>query len=584
MASSSPDPAVTWFARNLRIVDRAGRVRPLVLNQPQLLVHRIVERQRAKTGRVKTLVLKARREGVSTYTAARFYRDCATLPHLRAFVMAHRDDSAGELAQIYETFWTQQPPETRPPRAAHARLREMVLDEPQQLGTHNSRITVHTAGQTILSASGTGRASTLQRVHMSECGYYAQGKVTVHGLLQAADGDGTEIIGETTGKGMVGWFYETWRHATDNPETDWELIFLPWWIDRNNATALTRPERDHMTATLDTTELRYLDTGVDFRNRRHKLTLEQLRWRRSKIHTEFSGDVVAFAQEYPATPKEAFVASGDCYFDLEALDRMESDHGRPPSRKVSLHIGGSSTCPASVAEDPRGSLWIWSEPDIARNYVIGADVAAGVGARARVFSELGHQGGHDSSAAYVIDPHRLEIVAAYRSFVDTDLYADVLWCLGWFYNHAMIGIETNGPGAAALEALRLPNSRRPGYTRIMPNLQVRDRLMRPTRQLGWNSTEQTRQYVLSVLKGVMRSGELVCPDIRLLDECRTFINQVTPTGKVKPGAAEGAHDDQVMAAGIGVWVAHYGSSAELIDSVFDERSYSDEPYIPDPTL
>jgi hypothetical protein len=59
-----------FAARALYIRPKSGPVQPLVLNDVQELLHRMAERQRAKTGRVRMLVLKARQPGGGQFPAS----------------------------------------------------------------------------------------------------------------------------------------------------------------------------------------------------------------------------------------------------------------------------------------------------------------------------------------------------------------------------------------------------------------------------------------------------------------------------------------------------------------------------------
>src|SRR5712664_1940883 len=52
---------------------QGGAAMPFIFNRAQQILHARLERQLAETGRVRALVLKSRRMGISTYVGARFY-------------------------------------------------------------------------------------------------------------------------------------------------------------------------------------------------------------------------------------------------------------------------------------------------------------------------------------------------------------------------------------------------------------------------------------------------------------------------------------------------------------------------------
>jgi hypothetical protein len=56
-----------------------------------------------------------------------------------------------------------------------------------------------------------------------------------------------------------------------------------------------------------------------------------------------------------------------------------------------------------------------------------------------------------------------------------------------------------------------------------------------------------------------------------------------PTGKIKPQASDGAHDDRVMAMAIAVWVANFGRSSEMIEDAFADFD-PDGPFVADSSI
>ena len=73
----------------LKIRPKGGLIEPFVLNHSQKVLHELIEEQRAKTGKVRVIILKARQLGVSTYTAARLYHKTINNPGLRTFIIGH---------------------------------------------------------------------------------------------------------------------------------------------------------------------------------------------------------------------------------------------------------------------------------------------------------------------------------------------------------------------------------------------------------------------------------------------------------------------------------------------------------------
>jgi hypothetical protein len=86
-----------YFSQYLRIRPKVGSLAPFVLNPAQRELHRLIEEQKAKTGRVRAVVLKARQLGVSTYVAARFYHRTVNAPGLRTVILGHKVDASRNL-------------------------------------------------------------------------------------------------------------------------------------------------------------------------------------------------------------------------------------------------------------------------------------------------------------------------------------------------------------------------------------------------------------------------------------------------------------------------------------------------------
>jgi hypothetical protein len=71
-----------YFAKHyLKIRPKAGGAVPFKFNPVQRKLHAIIEEQRAETGMVHIVVLKAVRKGVSIYVAGRYYHKTVKNPY-----------------------------------------------------------------------------------------------------------------------------------------------------------------------------------------------------------------------------------------------------------------------------------------------------------------------------------------------------------------------------------------------------------------------------------------------------------------------------------------------------------------------
>jgi len=280
-----------YAARCLTIRTKAGSLEPLRLNTVQKLIHEKLEAQKAATGRVRALILKARQPGVSTYVGARFYWKVTHGRGLRAFILTHRDQATANLFAMAKRFHDCCPPPVKPlTKASNAKeLTFGLLDSGYQVGT--------------AKASGVGRSDTIQFFHGSEVAHWANAEEHAAGALQAVpQSTGTEIILESTANGVGGLFYNLWQAAVRG-EGDYQAIFIPWFLHDGYRKAAPRGWRPPEAFRA------YGDA--------HRLTRPQLYWAWAKnaelaAATGEAAEALTwrFKQEYPATAQEAFQVSG----------------------------------------------------------------------------------------------------------------------------------------------------------------------------------------------------------------------------------------------------------------------------------
>ena len=266
----------------LKLKTKAGLIEPFKFNSAQQFIHDRLERQKAETGKVRALILKARQQGVSTYVGGRYYHRTQFFHGASVFILTHEQDATDNLFGMVERFWRYSPPEGRLKTGA-ANAKEMNFP------SLSSGYGVGTAG-----SKAVGRSKTLQLLHGSEAAFWPHAADHFAGVVQAVpDLPGTEVILESTANGIGGEFHERWTQS-EAGDGDYIPIFVPWfWSDEY--------ERDVPKGFEVTAEEDHLAKLYD-------LTPRKLAWRRYKV-AELK-DPALFAQEYPATSQEAFQATG----------------------------------------------------------------------------------------------------------------------------------------------------------------------------------------------------------------------------------------------------------------------------------
>jgi hypothetical protein len=271
-----------YASRCLRIRTKAGDVVPFQLNAAQRYIHERVEEQRARTGKVRAVVLKGRQQGCSTYIEGRFYWRVSHTKGVRAFILTHEDEATNNLFEIANRYHENCPELVKPSTSA-ANAKELhfdVLDSGYKVGTAGNK--------------AVGRSATVQLFHGSEVGFWPNAQQHAAGILQAIpDENGTEVFKESTANGIGNYFHKEWQDA-EAGLSEYIAIFVPWfWSPEYRKTV---PEN----FTMDEEERQYMSA--------YGLDLEQMAWRRAKIID--LKDEMLFKQEYPATAAEAFQVSG----------------------------------------------------------------------------------------------------------------------------------------------------------------------------------------------------------------------------------------------------------------------------------
>lgn len=238
------------------------------------------------------------------------------------------------------------------------------------------------------------------------------------------------------------------------------------------------------------------------------------------------------AEQYPADPDEAFILTGDVYFDVEALVWYKTNALSEQKYRFSFKKLSRNTATKHEAEE--GWIRVYKEPVPSHSYAVGADVATGRGA--------------DYSCAYVIDLSTMELVAELHGKLDADIYSYQLHYLGRWYNSATVAVEMGGGyGEPVVINLRDGKDGRPAYPKLYRHRE-RDRGDVPEKAAyGFPMNQKTRPQVLSSLESAIREHSLPKMPQSLLRECQTFVYAKT---NPSPRAQEGTNDDRVMSAAV----------------------------------
>lgn len=506
-----------YIERFLKIRDKKNRIVPLTMNQPQRKLYEVIQAQRHVGRPVRIMILKARQMGFSTVTEALLFHDTATRFNVDSMVIAHKEDATANLFRMTKLFYKDLPPPLQPKRRA-SNAQELVFDVPVRGGGGvglNSRIKCTTAG-----GQGVGRSDTLTNVHMSEFAFWpGDKKDTFTGIMQAVpDSAGTMVIIESTANGFDE-FKDLWDAAVmawDGGERDgFQPVFFAWW----EMADYRREPTDGFARTQEEAAL----------SATYGLDDAQLAWRRWCIKVNCGGDLNKFRQEYPASPDEAFIASGACVFDKDVLVlRREQIKGETPRRGRFLYeYDGLRLSDIRWEDDERGEVAIYEDAEAGRPYVIGGDTAGD---------------GSDYFVGQVLDNITGKQVAVLRHRYDEDIYARQMYCLGAHYNDALLAVESNFSTYPNKELDRL------GYPRLFDREVVDTYTGKVKKAYGFRTDSASRPLIIAQLVEMARDRPESLSDFTTVGEMLCFVRNQNG----KPEAEAGKHDDLVMALAIAV--------------------------------
>ncbi|MGA7156017.1 MAG: terminase [Acidobacteriaceae bacterium] len=231
---------------------------------------------------------------------------------------------------------------------------------------------------------------------------------------------------------------------------------------------------------------------------RYGLSAEQIGYRRG-LEKNYGG---MRSQEFAEDAETCFRATGACFFDVDAIERR-MDEVDPP-----------------LTTRRAGRVMIWYPPAAEREYIVAVDSAGG-----------GQEG--DFAAVQVIDRMTGLQCAELQERLRPAELAKVAVELAKEYSEALIAVERNNHGAAVLAYIETSER----YCRVY----------RQGVEAGWLTTAASKPEMTARVGSLLEQSPELFQSRRLLDECRTFVGRE----RGKTGAANGAHDDLVMAMAVG---------------------------------
>jgi hypothetical protein len=462
--------------------------------------------ERGLTVPIREDILKARREGFSSLILALFaVDDLMTENPTETLVISYKDDATNVFRKRYKLFLT----------SYLARKSGISVEEIQKNPTILNRFakqyfSVDSTDYELkhnkahfycgtASARVGGRGGVVQKLLFSETAFYPdkkelRAKQIVEGTLRQVDPNSGWVFKESTANGDLTYHARSWWSAHDG-ESRFKGRFFGW---------------------------------------KEFYTPEQF----EVIKSEFT-DKRMVAQEYPENPHEAFLSTGDRFFD--------------PTISVNLKT-----------EAPKQVLGSWNYYGNFRpghRYILGSDVAEGVGRHNSTVVVI------DMDYVLTIEGHSVQkpkVVAVYaNNQIAPDLLAFEIQNGGMRYGNCMACVERNNHGFATLSKLK----------EFYFNLYKDEH-----NKLGWHTNLASKPKMMHDLRTAIHEGLIEISDEGLKQEIVSYPATDLNIANVKEEDETMGHYDRVIALAI-AWqlrsMAMPGKIGKLEDIEKEEKKEFD---------
>ena len=514
------------------VVDKKQKTMPFFLNDVQ---HEFINTlnqakkdfEEGKITDISLLVLKGRQQGFTTLVTA-YQLSCSILNrNFQGYTLADKSDNAEAIFQNKAKFPHGQLPDNLKPTEKFNNRKQLLFEK------LNSSWAVDTATKDV------GRSRTVNFFHGSECAFWKDGISPIQAALGEAFTKNCIKIYESTANGYND-YQKMWDSGTHIN------CFYEWWKTKEYRDKFYSEDIRKQFIDSIYSKDEWINKRLQWLKEDKKLDDEQLYWYFNKYTKYIDKDLIK--QEYPCTPREAFLLSGKNVFDTETLLARLQHIPKPIKTGYFLYdYDGLRISNIRWVNDRQNgyiNLYYLPNQPAFTEYCIGGDTAGE---------------GSDYFIGQVLDARTGVQVATLRHQFDADQYTKQMYCLGVYYKYALIGIEANFDSFPIMELQRL------GY----PKQYVREAQDTYTgkteKRYGFKTTQLTRPTIISRLIEIVREHCDTINDRDTLEELLTIIRN--EKGRIE--APEGGHDDLMMALAI----AH---------QIREQVVFSQEPIIVNP--
>ena len=505
------------------VVDKEQKTTPFFLNEVQKdflgkLKQAIIDYENGVILDITMLVLKGRQQGFTTLITA--YQLACTIvnKNFQGFTVADETTNTEAIFQNKAKFPYEQLPKVLKPTEKYNSKRQLLFEK------LNSSWAVDTATKNM------GRSRTINFFHGSECAFWRDGiAVTQAGMGEAFTKNCIKIY-ESTANGFNDYekMWSSGRHIN---------CFYEWWRTSEYFTNFESEDVKQEFLANIYAKNEWIYNRLKWLLEKKKLKLEQLYWYYNKYQDYIDKELIK--QEYPCTPEEAFLSTGACYFEKEKIIERLSHVPKPIKvgyfkyKEVSKRDRWGqeyiTITDSEWVDDENGFIQIYEDVKEDYPYVLGGDTAGE---------------GSDFFTAHVINNITGKQIAKLKKQFNEVEYTKQVYCLGMYYNWALVGLETNFSTYPTnkLDELKYPNL----YIREKED----DYTNKKEKRFGFKTTSITRPHILAGLQTIVLEEIDKIVDEDTLKEMLRFIKNE----KGRPEAENGEHDDLVMGLAITYYI------------------------------
>ena len=536
------------------IVDKEKSTVPFFLNEVQhsfidLLNECIQKHKQGKLLHLRFLVLKGRQQGFTSVITAYQLANTLIKRNFTGFTLADTSDNVRTIFQDKAKYIYNQLPDILKPTEKYNSKTEMFFEN------------LNSSWRINVAAAQVGRSRTINFFHGSEAAFWTcLISDTQSSLGEALTKDSIQIL-ESTANG-----FNEFKDLWDSGE--WINCFYEWWRTPEYKDNFESKEIKEKFLSDINTKTEWIWERLNWLKYKIHLENEQLYWYYNKYKNYLNKDLIK--QEYPCTPEEAFLNSGNCVFNTEILTQrkveLQEIYKEKPYKQgffkfkwndedTKDYILNSSI---EFEESPMGMIKIYEKPKAHGFYVLGGDTAGD---------------GSDFYAGTMIDNTTGKRCATLHAKVDADIYTWQMYCLGMHYNKALISIEINFNIFPVIELKRLK----------YPHQYIREEYDRISRKMeekfGWKTDRNTRPKIISEEQSIVKDHPELFTDIDTIGEMLTFVYDED----MRPDATEGKHDDLLFSDMI-AQAARCQQNVErlpqkTLEGFFTKTELEDEGYI-----